>query len=298
MKKIYFLLVLLNVLSLKSQLKIDAGKDRIFCYTHKKGLAISPNDSKKGLSKILGGNPTATNGVLPYIYTWTFLYYTKDGIKVTDYAGSYLDSIFSPNPKIIQLPEDSVFFILTVYDKNLIEYRDTVKVIVSNMTLYRDNFIKKMDDTLSIYQQYNESRISEFYWENTSFLSNNYGQNVKIWNKTEANVKVWAKAENSCLSDTNIIKIEIDNHSNISNQNIDNELIYHNYIYNNSVFTLKNIHLIEKIEVVNLFGQKLHQVKPEKNDLPIGEIITNTGMYFINFVFKDNQNRFIKVLRE
>jgi hypothetical protein len=297
MKKIYLIIILFNVLSLNSQLKIDAGKDRNFCYTNKKGIEISPKDSLNGLTNILGGNPTAFNGVLPYSYEWTFLYYTIDGKTVTDYAGFYLDSIFSPNPKIIKLPSDSIFFILKVFDKNLTTIRDTVKVKVSNMTLFRDNFIKKMDDTISIYQQYNEPKISDFYWENTSYLSNNYGQNNKAWNKTDVNVKVWAKAENLCLSDTNLIQISIDKNLSLSNFNINNILKYHNYINNSSVFALKNTELIEKIEVINLFGQTLFQIKPEK-ELYIGQTIENPGMYFINFIYKNNQNQIIKIIRE
>jgi hypothetical protein len=55
--------------------------------------------------------------------------------------------------------------------------------------------------------------------------------------------------------------------------------------------------LIEKIEVINLFGQILFQIKPEK-ELYIGQTIENPGMYFINFIYKDNQNQIIKIIRE
>lgn len=297
MKKIFFIICLLNYIFVQGQVKSYAGLDRTFCKTTKQGYYISPNDKSKGLSDTLGGNPSATNGKLPYAYVWTTLEDVVDVLPKEISAIKFIDSIYSPNPKLNNKPFKSKMFFLTVTDSNGIKSRDTIWIKISDLTLVKDCFTKKSKDTLNIYQQYWGSLPDFNYWESKTYLSSSSGYQVNTWNKTTDSVRAWAIDINGCKSDTNYIKILIDEGVSISLYKESSYIVFQNPFNSNSIFTVNEINKIDRIEFFNLNGQKISNVYPAKT-IEVGELIKQKGIYIMCIRLSNGEKEIFKLTRE
>jgi hypothetical protein len=297
MKKIFYIICLLNYIFVQGQVKSNAGIDRTFCKTTKQGYYISPNDKSKDLSDTLGGNPSATNGKLPYSYVWTTLEDVVDVLPKEISAIKFIDSIYSPNPKLKNKPFKSKMFFLTVTDSNGIKSRDTIWIKISDLTLVKDCFTKKSKDTLNIYQQYWGSLPDFNYWESKTYLSSSIGHQVNTWNKTTDSVRAWAIDINGCRSDTNYIKILIDEGVSINQNKESSYILYHNPFNSNSIFTVNEINKIVRIEFYNLYGQKMTNIYPAKT-IEVGELIKQKGIYIMCIQLFNGEQEIIKLTRE
>lgn len=150
MKNIFYILSLLPFTSF-AQLICNAGNDFTFC----------PQSTY-----MLGGSPSASNGVAPYSYSWS------------PSAGLNNDTI--PNP--ILSSYQSPYYVLVVKDKTGETCRDTVYITKSNIDNYSagsDLFVCKgvpTTDTLGIPANSNCSACT-FSWLPTTYLDNAYSPN-------------------------------------------------------------------------------------------------------------------------
>lgn len=115
-------IILLYFIQVNAQLKVDAGKDVVLCFSD-----LSTSTAQ------LGGFPVATGGVEPYTYTWSGkilqFYGPEDSTWV--YASYFLDDTTKSNPifKRGEIPFDWPVFNLKVEDASgNVEY-DSVKII-------------------------------------------------------------------------------------------------------------------------------------------------------------------------
>ncbi len=281
-----------------AQLKANAGKDRHFCYTPKKGFYISPVSSSLSLNDTLGDSPSAISGVKPYTYKWTTL---DDAIDVQQKeidANLFLNSILISNPKLIKIPNDKKPFFLTVTDSLGNMNKDTMYISITNFELVKDKFIKKTNDTIEIYQQFWKTNAQNYYWQKKDFSSDTINNPIKVWNTKNDSLKSWAMDYYGCKSDTNFIKILIDDRISIQVVSL-NELIsnYHNPINEKSIFNFKNSNNILITSIYNNLGQNIYTQKYSEF-LEIGKHTKEKGIFFI--VLYENYNRVntIKIQRE
>lgn len=96
-----------------SQLIVDAGSDTAFC-----------SDSQDSFS--IGGNPTASGGASPYIYSWSGEYsYVGHIIRASD----MLNDTTVANPMFLgDLGVDSIYLYVTVSDQNNVIEKDSILI--------------------------------------------------------------------------------------------------------------------------------------------------------------------------
>jgi hypothetical protein len=298
LRKIVLLFSYLLSLEVSAQLQASAGKDRQFCYTPKKGYYISPVSISLGLSDTLGDNPSANGGIMPYTYRWTTLDDVVDLPQKEIDATLFLNSISISNPKLVKIPFKRKPFFLTVTDNLGNIRKDTMYVSITNFQLVIDKFIKKTNDTIEIYQQFWNTNAQNYYWQKKDFNFDTINNPIKVWNTKNDSLKSWAMDNYGCKSDTNFIKIFIDDRISIQVVSI-NELIanFHNPINEKSTFHFANPNNIEKINIYNNLGQKIY-TQNHSDILELGRHLKEKGFYYIIIYTNQHSISPIKIQKE
>lgn len=283
---------------LNAQIRVNAGKDRHFCITPKKGFYISPSSISLGLNDTLGDNPSVQGGISPYTYRWTTLNDVVDVNQKEIDASSFLNSILVPNPKLIKIPFKTKPFFLTVTDSLGNKSKDTIYISNTNFQLLVDKFTKTMNDTISVYQQFWTTNAQNFYWVKSDFSSDTINNPIKVWNTKNDSIKSWAIDYFGCISDTSFIEILIND--KISIQQINNQdliLNFHNPINDNSTFRINDNRHMKELRIYNNIGQLISN--PVVNDkLEIGKVIKAKGFFTVVFYDYNGNSTSIKIQKD
>lgn len=131
--------ILFIVYNVNAQCIADAGIDKHSC----------PDDVDANEVPI-GGNPTASNGIAPYNYSWSIKPIEfGSGTGIFLHASDILDDTTIANPKIIyRTAADSIMFYLTITDDSNCSNTDSCKVSFTNFgehLIYHDYYIAPGD---------------------------------------------------------------------------------------------------------------------------------------------------------
>jgi hypothetical protein len=286
------------------QFKIDAGEDLFLCDSL--GVPVFSELSKNKNSYSLGANPTALNGTPPYKYFWKII---DNSRKTSD----FLDDTSKSNPSLIfvknsvetLVPNKKNSFELTVIDSKDNSNKDTVNVFYSRF-LYRlaptvlskgeyDTILFDLKRFKTIYGGFEPY---SYYFEDNRYLKQNDTNDFKCWIPYSFQYYFKVKDFIGCNSglgeplDVNVLKSSI-THINLLNI-ISN---FHNPINDNSFYNLKSLSKVNKIEIYDISGRQICSRIINDSVFPIGKLIQNKGVYFLNIYQNDDKINRIKILK-
>ncbi|MFT4754223.1 MAG: hypothetical protein ACI9GM_000769 [Salibacteraceae bacterium] len=111
-------------ISAQNPLTADAGPDLVICSTVEDGIE----------THFIGGQPSATGGVPPYTYSWSFSY-PKSWSNDSSYASDFFNDTTLANPTVVwmEISNKSEIppFVLMVTDANGNSAKDSVQILMS-----------------------------------------------------------------------------------------------------------------------------------------------------------------------
>lgn len=129
-----FTLVSLSFYSVaQTPLTANAGSNLVICSTAEDGIE----------AHFIGGQPSATGGVPPYTYSWSFAY-SPTGTSDTSYASDFFNDTSLANPTLVWMHLSNLTefprFVLTVTDSNGDTNQDSVQILLSSFIYHFANY--------------------------------------------------------------------------------------------------------------------------------------------------------------
>jgi len=268
MKNLLVLFLILISSKTFAQLKVDAGKDTAIC--------IWGFDTLK-----IGGNPTASGGIEPYVYAWSAKYI----IGSNSYGASHFldDSTFS-NPKLVNPTLDYLKLKLIVTDNSGITAQDSITIRFSMfyyLLIECIDFINQGDTvTLSGNMGQGIGPLS-YFWSPNYNISDTSAASPNVWPDTTVYYQVYAIDSIGCISEPSTCSIYVNTTgiSPIYNQLI-KSMVFPNPINSNSTIEI-NVYNTDKltIKIVNSNGQTVLIDKFPANSYKIGNKKFMDGYY-------------------
>jgi hypothetical protein len=288
-----FLLSLITTAStIFSQCTVDAGNDVIICL-----------DKNSNVSNGVKLNGRMLSPFKAISSRWVMDYHVIGNIYI--HAKDFLDDTSVLNPKFIKGDKFSENYVFSLYVTDSLgnQCKDSVNVRISSFAILPDiqeNTIK-LGDTLTIYSIVGKGIPPlRKLWTPQYNISNTFIASPKVWPRKNIRYTCTTIDSAGCISDWgDYWSIIVDStHSYIQDVDLSYNIIfnYHNPISDHSVFEFKPYSNIEKVEVYNIKGEKIHSQDKNKK-LEIGKITNNKGMYFIA-LYINNRIQTIKILRE
>jgi hypothetical protein len=273
------------------QLQVNAGNDTILCIG---SWGIDTTE--------IGGSPTASGGIEPYVYTWS----TNYTIGSHSYGAShFLDDSSKSNPRLINAPLDNLDilkFHLLVTDNGGVNAEDSITLRFSKFVYLAMDCIAFINqgDTVTLYGNMGLGiEPLSFFWSPNYNISDTLAESPKAWPDTSIRYYCYAIDSIGCISDPSSCWISVNTTGiNPLYKNLTNSSVYPNPINANSTISLKNyIANNLTIHIVNAIGQVVLVDKFSTNSYLIGDKIYNTGIY--NYVIKNyseiiSYGRFVK----
>lgn len=274
-KRNLFFVAFLWTSSLNCQLIVDAGKDTSYCSGLKDSI-------------ILGGNPTAKNGIEPYKYIWKTVAQDKENNIFKDYSDFINnDTIANPIFKSSSCKDLIVKLYVKVIDKNNNEVNDSVIVLVSaigcvHARLYSPEIKKGDTCKLGPGNIFNGFPPFKYKWSPEYNISDPFIRNPLAWpyKTTKYLVNVLdslgckSSDDNNVIVDTTIVFI-----SNTFNYNIK---IYPNPITNNSILKIQKVVKNTNITIYTIDGNEIYRSNINSNIFEIGKIMNDKGLYILS----------------
>ena len=260
-----------------SQLQVNAGNDTIIC------VSVWGIDTTE-----IGGSPTASGGIEPYVYTWS----TNYTIGSNSYGASYfLDDSTKSNPKIINDAPDNLKFKLIVTDNNGTHAEDSINIRFSK-------FVYLLMDCIAFINQGDTAILSgnmgdgieplSFAWSPNYNISDTTAAYPKAWPDTTINYYVYATDSIGCVSETSSCWISVNTTGVYSiNYDLRNSIVYPNPINNNSTISVNKVITDDlTIHIINANGKAVLIDKIFSNSYVIGDKILSKGIYI--YMIKNN----------
>ena len=188
--KVTLLFLILLSSRLFGQLQIDAGNDTIIC------VGVWGVDTTE-----IGGNPTATGGIEPYVYSWS----TNYRIGSNSYGASdFLDDSTKSNPRIINDAPDNLKFKLQVVDDSGTQAEDSIKIRFSRFGYLLMDCIAFINqgDTVSLFGNMGLGiEPLSYFWSPNYNISDTSEASPKAWPDTTVNYYVYATDSIGCVSE-------------------------------------------------------------------------------------------------
>lgn len=267
---------------LSAQCVADAGSD---------GCIASPNF----LPIEIGGNPTASGGQGPYTYTWqaSDLIYS-DSTIIPRKASDYLDDSTAANPKIINFPNSSIEFFLTVKDQNDMVCLDTVRFKYNKFLIIlgqKNYFIEQGDSVyLTDVNVFGYEEPLEYLWSPNHGLTDS--TSLEFWAKpdTSTNYSVRVTDADGCVVDGGhfhlVTVMPVSTNTLATNQK---SIIFPNP--NSGIFNLQfqdDISPNNQIDIFDLMGKMVLQSNFYGNRQEIDANHLPNGVYFIQIKNSDS----------
>jgi hypothetical protein len=285
------LLVVSSSLKGQATLNADAGVDTNYCIY---------NDTI-----VLGGKPTARDGIEPYTYDW--LMYSKTTGNVISIL-SELGENHKVNPAIPPSEftgrniNDIVIVKVTVTDASHSIISDSsiigISVIKYMHLMLCGRIVHKDSVQLGLCNIYQGIRPFSFHWTPERDISNPYIENpmVKPDTITSYNVEV---TDNIGCSAVDGILVYVDKQTNIENWNTNSEYIKFQNPVSEGDYIYFNNDLIGGILILSTInGVILYQKIIESDSLNIGDIIRSKGVFLYMVVAQNNRRFTGKIIRK
>ena len=286
--KLTLLTLILLTSDIFGQLHVDAGNDTILCV----GLL--------GVDTIeIGGNPTASGGVEPYLYSWS----TDYSIGYLSFPASlFLDDTTKSNPRLINSAEGTIKFKLTVIDNIGTQANDSISIRFSSYIYLAMDCIYFINqgDTINLWGNMGGGiEPLTYIWYPNYNISDTLVASPKAWPDTTTNYYVYATDSIGCISDTSTCWVSVNTSGiNSTYKNLSYSSVFPNPINENSTISLDSFNTNNlSIHIVNAIGQVVLVDVLTTNTYLIGDKIFYPGIY--NYVIKNNSEiishgRFIK----
>ncbi len=289
MKTILALFVLILLSSrIFGQLQVDAGNDTILC------VGLWGYDTIE-----IGGNPTASGGVEPYVYSWSTNYSVG---SLSFPASRFLDDTTKSNPKLVGISSKDINFKLTVIDDIGTQAKDSITIRFSRYVYILTDcyYYINQGDTISLWGTMSGGIGPLSYtWYPNYNISDTTTANPSAWPDITTNYFVYATDSLGCESATSSCWISVSPTGIISIQeDLTNSIVFPNPIENNSIILFDKVIANDlSIQIVNTIGQTVLIDKFSSNQYLIGDKILNRGIYF--YMIKSDSNiislgRFVK----
>jgi hypothetical protein len=253
------------------QLIVDAGNDTAICAN---GWDFDTIE--------IGGNPTASGGVEPYIYTWS----TNYTIGSHSYGASFfLDDSTKSNPKLICPTLDFLKLKLIVTDNLGAKAEDSITIRFSTFYYLTIECIAFIDqgDTVTLSGNVGQGIGPFIYtWAPNYNISDTSSASPQAWPDTSVYYRVYAIDSIGCVSEPSTCSIYV-NPTGITqpkNNNLIKSVIFPNPINNYSIIALNENSMEElTLQVINSYGQTVLIDKLSSNIYTIGDKIFIRGFY-------------------
>jgi hypothetical protein len=269
-KDLIVLFLILFSGSVTAQLQVDAGKDTILC------VGLLGADTTE-----LGGNPTATGGVEPYVYAWS----AKYTLGSSSYWASYfLDDSTKSNPKLIHDVQSNLKFKVVVTDNNETHAEDSVTVRFSWFGYLASDCIAFIEqgDTVKLFGNMGLGiEPLSFFWSPDYNISDTSSGSPLAWPDTSTHYTVYAVDSIGCISGTSGCWISVNTTGTNSNYyDLTGSSVFPNPITSNSTISLNtmgadNLH----IAVINAGGQVVFNDRFAVTPYLIGDKALKKGNY-------------------
>jgi hypothetical protein len=270
--KTHLSLVFLIILSDPTigQINLNAGNDTAVCI------------NTWGFDTLeIGGNPTASGGVEPYIYSWSTNY--KIGSH-TYGASNFLDDSTVSNPKIVNPTDDFLKFKLIVTDNlgSIAEDSITIRFSIFYYLAFECIYIINLGDTVSLFGTMGQGIGPLSYtWSPNYNISDTAIASPRAWPDTSTYYHVYATDSIGCISEPQTCSVIIKSTgiSQIKN-NLIKSIVFPNPISENSTILLDE-DIIEKLtlQIINSNGQTVLFDNFSSNAYIIGNKIHRDGFY-------------------
>jgi hypothetical protein len=265
-----FILILFSG-KLFGQLLINTGNDTILCVT------VWGIDTAA-----LGGNPTATGGTEPYVYSWE----TKHSIgSSTYYASSFLDDTTSANPKIINAGSDSIQFFVSVTDNSGATQKDSITVRFSRFAYATVELFANIfqGDTASLTYGIGQGiEPLNYSWTPNYNISDTSIGNPKAWPDTSTNYQLIITDSIGCVSEPSIFSVYVNSLGITQPSNT----ALKSYVYPNPVDEKSKIYIQGlsnnnnlSIKVISTTGQIVYTDRLNNSSFHIGNKMVKEGVY-------------------
>ena len=286
--KVTLLFLILLSSRLFGQLQIDAGNDTIIC------VGVWGVDTTE-----IGGNPTATGGIEPYVYSWS----TNYRIGSNSYGASYfLDDSTKSNPRIINDAPDNLKFKLQVVDDSGTQAEDSIKIRFSRFGYLLMDCIAFINqgDTVSLFGNMGLGiEPLSYFWSPNYNISDTSEASPKAWPDTTVNYYVYATDSIGCVSEISSCWISVNTTGIFSiHDDLTNSKVFPNPITNYSTIKLDKVITNDlSIHIISATGQTVLIDKFYSTPYLIGDKIFNKGIYI--YVIKNESGiisygRFVK----
>jgi len=265
-------ILFLSLLSVKTfgQLTVNAGNDTAVC------ISVWGFDTLQ-----IGGNPTASGGIEPYIFTWS----TNYTIGSHTYGAShFIDDSTNPNPKIINPTDDFLKFTLIVTDNQGTQASDSITVKFSRFyyLTIECTYNINQGDTVRLFGTMGQGIGPLSYsWSPNYNISNTSASSPLVWPDTSVYYHVYATDSIGCISEPSTCSVNIKptGISPIKNTLI-KSIVFPNPINNNSTILLNENNIEElTLQLINNLGQTVLIDKFSSNTYMIGNKGLSKGFY-------------------
>jgi hypothetical protein len=255
------------------QLIADAGRDTFFC--------TGPSDTI-----ILGGNPTAKNGVPPYKYKWNNVIRDKE-LNILDWQILINDSNANPKYAYTSSNDCIITLYVQVTDANKQEVHDSLNIYISGISsvhILTNDYIIEKGDTCQIgagnvFQGFPPRK---YRWTPVYNISEPTARFPEVWPAKNTSYIAEVIDSFGCIG-KDYIDVQVNGGDKIANITKNND-------FNISQIPLTNESQIEnktniksyKLCIYTVQGSLIFDRMINKNNFEIGKIIINPGVYLIN----------------
>lgn len=285
------LLVVSSALKGQATLNADAGVDTNYCIY---------NDTI-----VLGGSPTARDGIEPYTYDW-FMYSktTGDVISILSELGENhnVNPSIPPSEFIGRNFNDILIVKVTVTDGSHSIISDSSIIGISCIKYMHlmlcGRIVYKDSVQLGLCNIYQGIRPFSFHWTPERDISNPYIENPMVMPDTITYYNVEVTDNIGCSAEDGIL-VYVDKETNIENRNINTDYIKFQNPVSEGDYIYFNTDLIGGILILSTInGVILYQKIIESDSLNIGDIIRSKGVFLYMVVAQNNRRFTGKIIRK
>jgi hypothetical protein len=283
-----------NLIFAQKSFKVDAGKDTNYCFSLNTMTGIH-----------IGGNPTATDGVAPYKYSWEL--YSKTTKKklslLVDSSKSTLPN-FNIIPFMSTLTNDYFIFKITVTDSNLNIVSDSCQIGISFFeTLTIAHVEQFLTDSVPLSLSSSVGGIPPYTyrWFPTTGVSNPYIANPKVMPRIDTARQNFEDFQAEITDAIGCTNIDLGTRVFVIPTGIkelsQGKVTFVNPVSNSGTMNFTIDLLGSTLQVYSSKGELQFQTKVDNVSVPIGSLTPNAGVYFYRLTTLDGKSvsgRFVR----